>query len=247
MLLSVYRLHHFTYHRHHTEMKRIDFVRPCIGYVLSGQAEFLYKGKNYLAEKGDLVYIAADTLYYSAWTGNPLVSWYSIDFAFSQKDAFYEYPFQILKGYPPEAFQEIFKEGPKVTFQSLSAFYRLLEDLYQRMKREPRDPRGMIDPAIHYIEAHFTKEISCKMLADLCHCSESSLFKQFKRIKRISPIQYKQNLQIQAALELLSHTALSIEEISARVGFSSANYFRTVFQKFIGKSPKEIRKAALRG
>ncbi|MEE1048063.1 MAG: helix-turn-helix domain-containing protein [Clostridia bacterium] len=47
---------------------------------------------------------------------------------------------------------------------------------------------------------------------------------------------------IQHALDLLSNTTLSIEEISSKTGFSSPNYFRTVFLKLTGSSPKNFHK-----
>jgi len=39
------------------------FEQPCIGYINSGKAQFLYKGKSYYANKGDLIYIAKGTKY----------------------------------------------------------------------------------------------------------------------------------------------------------------------------------------
>ena len=47
---------------------------------------------------------------------------------------------------------------------------------------------------------------------------------------------------IQKAIELISNTTLSIEEISTKVGFGSSNYFRKVFFQMTDKKPKELRK-----
>lgn len=240
MLISHYNLRRYRYERLHTQGKTQDFIRPCIGYILAGEATFLYRGKQLIARAGDVIYIAADTRYYSVWRGEPEIDWYSIDFAFEQKDAFYEYPFQILRGFPPDLFHEIFDSSP---LRSLSCFYRLLEELYGQMEQVKRAPKSLIDPAVHYIEEHFTEKLSAGELAALCRCSESSLFKQFHRVMRISPIAYKQNLQIQQAQDLLNRTDDSIEEISRKVGFCSSNYFRTVFLKLVGQSPKEFRKS----
>ena len=52
----------------------------------------------------------------------------------------------------------------------------------------------------------------------------------------MSPIVYKHNILIQHALDMLIHTDLSIEEISVKLGFSSANYFRKIFCKIVHKS-----------
>lgn len=55
-------------------------------------------------------------------------------------------------------------------------------------------------------------------------------------------IEYKHNIMIQHAIDLLSNTNLSIEEISSSVGFPTSNYFRKVFYKFTQKTPKELNK-----
>jgi AraC-like DNA-binding protein len=47
---------------------------------------------------------------------------------------------------------------------------------------------------------------------------------------------------IQHALDLLTHTDMTVDEISQSTGFASSNYFRTVFTKMTGKTPKEVRK-----
>ena len=43
-------------------------------------------------------------------------------------------------------------------------------------------------------------------------------------------------------MELLAKTNLSIEEISQRVGFSSASYYSKMFKKQIGVAPLKYRK-----
>lgn len=241
MLLSKFSIRRFDYRETHSRGSFIDFLRPCIGYVLKGGARFLYKGSTIEAGEGDLIYIAAGTRYYSVWSGAPEISWYSIDFAFAEPYAYYEYPFQILKGYPAELLHEIYNQRENAPLGSVAAFYRLLSELYSRMETEERSRKIHITPAIHYIEEHYAEEFSVADLAALCHCSESLLYKQFKKALKVSPVVYKQNIQIQRALELLTHTDLTIEEISNRVGFSSSNYFRTVFSKITGKTPKEVK------
>ena len=99
-----------------------------------------------------------------------------------------------------------------------------------------------IQPAVEYIEKNYEQNFSIETLAKLCHCSESGFFKLFKKSTGVTPVAYKHNIMIQNALDLLTHTSLSVEEISKQTGFSSSNYFRTVFFKLTGKTPKELRK-----
>ena len=123
-----------------------------------------------------------------------------------------------------------------------SYFYQLLDDIYPKLQSVSEHIKyTSADAAIEYIENNYNKDISVSTLAKLCKCSESGFFKMFKNSTGVTPVSYKQNVMIQHSLELLAHTNLSIEEISTRVGFSSSNYFRTVFFKLTGKTPKELR------
>ena len=192
--------------------------------------------------EGDLIYISFGTKYYSIWFGSPEVEWYSIEFNFKSQYDFYEYQFQILKDYPSDLFDIMYKTYNDSPFISISYFYILLDDLFKKLEPNTKSPviSGIL-PAIEFIETNYNQEILISTLAKLCNCSESGFFKLFRKSMGVTPITYKQNIMIQHALELLAHTTLSVEEISSRVGFSSSNYFRKVFFKFTQKTPKSMR------
>ena len=110
------------------------------------------------------------------------------------------------------------------------------------MKIEPvSSVKTTVQPAVDYIESNYNMPITIEKLAQLCHSCTSGLFKLFKSATGVTPIAYKHNIMIQNALDLLTHTDLTVEEISARVGFSSPNYFRRVFYDITGKTPKQVR------
>ena len=100
--INFFEVYRSQYQYSHTAGHTIRFARPCIGYLLKGKCELLRGGKTYHAEEGDLLYIAADTEYYSVWSGDPEICFYSIPFAFHDKTSFYHYRFQIRKNYPAE-------------------------------------------------------------------------------------------------------------------------------------------------
>ena len=98
-LLSDFAIKLLTYDKMRAR-KYITFSNPCIGYLLHGTAKFWINGQCHTAEEGDLIYIAAETEYYSVWIGEPQVQWYSVSFAFTDPLAFSDFRFQILKNYP---------------------------------------------------------------------------------------------------------------------------------------------------
>lgn len=220
-----------------------SFAMPCIGYLLRGMGKFFYNGNTYIAEEGDLIYIAKDTKYYSVWYGEPEIRFYSISFDFVHPYAFYDYRFQIVKGVSAEHFEGIIENIEKRPMLALSHIYALLDDIYPKMKTDAAPiQNGAIEKAIIHIEKNYREPIEIDELCLICHLSRSSLFEAFKRRTGVSPINYKHNVMIQHALDMLSHTDMTVDEISEAVGFSSSNYFRTVFFKLTGKTPKEVRK-----
>ena len=241
-LISNYSFEKNNYQNVHSAGPKVYFYNPCIGYVKKGYAKFLYKGQTLYAYEGDLIYIAYGTKYHSVWFGSPDIEWYSINFSFKSQYDFYEYQFQILKNYPSELFDKMNEAYESSYLLSVSYFYLLLDDIYQKLKATSKAVSYMtIEPAVEHIENNYNQSISISTLAKLCHCSESCFFKLFRKSTGVTPIAYKHNIMIQHALDQLSHTTLSIEEISTCVGFSSSNYFRKVFIKLTGKTPKELR------
>ena len=242
-LISYFKLKFYKFSETHTVGSIQHFEHPCIGYIKKGNAQFLCKGKSYYASEGDLIYIAKGTRYYSVWTGSPEIEFYSINFSFAKPYSFYEYRFQIIKHYPADLFDNMYSFYNTDFYISVSDMYRILSDIYKNMTTETITPPGRISvsPAIDYIEKNYNSPISIDTLSALCHSCGSGFFKLFKATTGVTPIAYKHNIMVQNALNLLSHTDLTIDEISEKVGFSSSNYFRKVFFNITGKTPKEVR------
>ena len=219
-----------------------SYERPCIGYITRGQGKFFYNGNTQFACEGDLIYIAKDTKYYSVWYGEPDIEFYSISFEFLHPYTFYDYRFQIVKGISSDHFEAMLKNVDDRPMLALSHFYALLDEAYPKMKTDAAPKQnGAIENAIIYIQNNYRMPIEIDELCKISHLSRSSLFEAFKKRTGVSPINYKHNVMIQHALDMLAHTNMTVDEISQAVGFSSSNYFRTVFSKLTGKSPKEVR------
>ena len=239
-LISSFRIARLQFQHTYTFGSFLFYEHPVIGYLKKGSAQFLYQGKKFYAWKGDLIYIAKGTTYYSIWSGSPEIEFYSIEYSFFSPYSYFDYRFQIVKNYPATLPDQIYESYQSNLYLSVSALYRMLSDLYARMEETAAYPA--VQPAIDYLEEHFAEPVTIDELSRLCHCSSSGFFKLFKTATGVTPITYKHNIMIQHALDLLAHTDLTIEEISAKTGFCSSNYFRRIFFNITQKNPKEVRK-----
>jgi two-component system response regulator YesN len=82
-------------------------------------------------------------------------------------------------------------------------------------------------------------------LEDTAHAvnvSASYLSKLFTQNITSTYSQFLTREKINHASKLLSHTNLSITEISGQSGFQNSNYFSDAFKKVTGKSPLKFRK-----
>ena len=95
--------------------------------------------------------------------------------------------------------------------------------------------------AQHYMERHFSENITVAQLAGLGYISPSSFARRFKKETGITPIEYLIGIRINRAKLLLKRKELSMTEIAYRCGFGSSAYFSSRFQEMLGVTPTEYR------
>ncbi len=86
-------------------------------------------------------------------------------------------------------------------------------------------------------------DFSVENLAENLHISRVQLYRKVKAIIGISVSDYIGNFRLEKAKTMLESTSLSISEIAYETGFSSPNYFSTVFKNSYGTSPGSFRKS----
>ena len=93
-----------------------------------------------------------------------------------------------------------------------------------------------------YTAIHFNLNPSLSELAELIHFSTKQTARLFEKSFGTTFKQHIIQLRINSAKYLLTNTDLSVEEISAKVGYSSYNGFYRVFSSETGVAPLEYRK-----
>ena len=74
-------------------------------------------------------------------------------------------------------------------------------------------------------------------LAELLTVHRVTLCREFKKAFRISPGAYLKGCRLRKAVEMLSQHRYTIKEIAFSCGFSSQEYFATVFHSEFGHTP----------
>lgn len=107
--------------------------------------------------------------------------------------------------------------------------------------------RGMKKKAItfstikSYLDSNFNSQFLLKDACKELFVTPSYLSRLFKENLGITPIKYINQRRCVYAKELLTNTALGIDEISKIAGFNDQYYFSRRFKKTIGKTPTQYR------
>ncbi|MBQ8806945.1 MAG: response regulator [Bacteroidaceae bacterium] len=89
----------------------------------------------------------------------------------------------------------------------------------------------------HMSENEFNVDILCTYIG----MSRTSFYNKLKSLTGEPPADYIRNRKIEKAKMMLLKTNFTITEISEKCGFYEAKYFREVFKKNVGVSPKQYR------
>lgn len=98
-----------------------------------------------------------------------------------------------------------------------------------------------IDEIIDEIKINFSDNTSNQDYAYKCGLSLPHFLRCFKQVTGTSPLNYKLNIRVNHAKQLITSTELSINQISQVVGFNDPFHFSRYFKKLTGHSPKEYR------
>ena len=91
------------------------------------------------------------------------------------------------------------------------------------------------------MEENYTYLYGIEELANQLEVSKNHLIRLFHDSLGISPLQYLTSIKIKNAKLLLASGEPSLELIAISCGFSGADYFRKVFKKETGVSPRQYQ------
>jgi AraC-like DNA-binding protein len=100
---------------------------------------------------------------------------------------------------------------------------------------------ALVAAARAYLLAHLDERVRIPDLVRHLGFSRSHLFTIFRSATGMTPNDYLLRLRLGEAQRLLARQRDSITVIALRTGFSSSQYFSSVFRKYTGQTPQDFR------
>lgn len=125
--------------------------------------------------------------------------------------------------------------------QYLAGFLLGMSQMTPVCGNETRQIEGPIRSALDYIGGHITENIRLESLAAAAGYSLSHFKTKFKETVGITPAEYVTMQKIELAKRRLVEGEESITELAYSLGYSSSNYFCSVFKKILNCSPQNYR------
>jgi AraC-like DNA-binding protein/mannose-6-phosphate isomerase-like protein (cupin superfamily) len=104
-------------------------------------------------------------------------------------------------------------------------------------------PAAVIAAAQEYLGGHLREPVPMSALVRRMGFSRSYLFAIFKSVTGMTPNDYYLRLRTEKAQQLLAGSAQPVTAIALETGFSSSQYFSSVFRKYTGQTPLEFRRS----
>jgi len=103
----------------------------------------------------------------------------------------------------------------------------------------------LVAPALNYIEDHLErKNLNVGEIAAVVGMSTGHFRRVFQQATGDSPVHWIQKRRIELACVHLRTRDATVREVADQCGFKTETFFYTVFQKWTGKTPRNLRRDA---
>ena len=239
-------------------------------YLNFGKCRFLLKDTVYQLEKGDLVLICPGDLHHAVYSSSP--SCEIIILCFRKEDLEWQKMKHMISnvrlsephsfmGSIPALYQEEFTgiltrmlaENAQIDEYSEGFMGCYLLELmlmlmrHSVMNEEEPDLLNSRDAdiltATKYIYKNYRKPLSLEEVSAQAALSPTYFSKKFKQVTGMGFKEYLNFVRLRHAQTALLTTDNTITDIALENGFNDSNYFKDLFKKVYGKSPREFRKS----
>ncbi|NLZ61673.1 MAG: helix-turn-helix transcriptional regulator [Acholeplasmataceae bacterium] len=128
-----------------------------------------------------------------------------------------------------------------------SAFLYLLVRILKEFKKDKQSFSSIenrIEQIANFIERNCSQSLFLDMLAKKADMSPSSLSHHFKKVKKVSPVEYLIRCRLRKALSMFAYCN-DICQIAYECGFGEQSYFSRTFRRRIGLSPSQFKQLSI--
>ncbi|MBR5642164.1 MAG: response regulator [Firmicutes bacterium] len=108
---------------------------------------------------------------------------------------------------------------------------------------KPQQQYGpIVTQMLDYVHDHYSEKITLGIIAEHLHYSENFILRRFKEEVKANFSEYLSQYRISRAMDLMRTSENTLSEIAALCGFSEYKYFRIVFTRYVGCTPKDFQR-----
>ncbi len=207
------------------------------------------------APAGSFVLFSPNEKQHHVYNGDKTAEFYYIHFKCDSLPEAFNFDTSTVYSMPPsrqvcDIFEEIIDQmlKKKVCYEKLCIckLLCLFSYLERGIARDTPSNENFerIALAVHHINKNYNSNLPLSDYADMCNMSKYHFLRIFKKAVGVTPLEYRNNIRLEHAADMLCDENMTVEQISSLLGFSSASYFSTVFKQRYGVSPKQYQKQA---
>lgn len=116
-----------------------------------------------------------------------------------------------------------------------------IDDMCDKSKNTTHPNPALEHRGVQYIQEHYREKITLDCICKELGTNRTTLNNRMKEVYGCTIMQYLQRYRIELAKDILSHTNLSLAEVSYACGFEYESYFVRVFSNVVGVTPSRYR------
>ncbi|MCA1293737.1 AraC family transcriptional regulator [Paenibacillus sp. alder61] len=242
-----------------------------VNLLLAGRQEMTVNGQKYVQEPGDVMLLRPEEIHESRASGSESMTYYCLHFnvddrvlrgLLCQGKAIYHDGGSLLTQAIRPSLDKLIALTTRADAEQLgnrmrtmSAVYELFAGFSETLteSRKPETPGNRTTRVASEIaaglekcvegegaESEPTRETVAAVTAGLGY-SASSCNRMFHQVYGMSPRQYLSALKLKKAKLLLMEPSLSVEAVSARLGYKDIAHFSRQFKRWTGEPPGKFR------
>lgn len=228
--------------------------RPYDGlvYVLDGSATYTMQDKSFTVKKNDIFFLHKGSRYTTDGDTSVPFQFIVVSFGLIESNLLQSLPFdEVISAANPFAYFNLFHELENLWFYRGIAYKikckTILQDILFNILHDSVQHRinttelARIQPSVSYMDNNYDRDIDIDNLAKLTGLSTTHFRRLFKKVYRISPLEYLISIRVSKAKDLIKSDMYNVSEIAELTGFSDICYFSRMFKKYTGCCPTKFR------